>query len=869
MFRLLPFLFLSLLAPITAAPVHIDSGHPILDDNGHFVHAHGGGLIKSGDYYYWFGENRNFNGDDSFHAVSCYRSTNLRDWEFRNHVLRSNDDVDLDYSKIERPKVIYNPITKRFVMWMHKEWGSHYGEARAAVASCDTVDGNYIYHGSFRPLGTHMSRDCTLFVDDDGAGYFISAANNNADLNLYRLNPDFLNVASLVKVISPGLSRESPCLFKRNGRYFIIGSGTTGWSPNQAKYATATSLSGTWSTPANLGNNTTYRSQSAYVLTIPGTAGNEYLYIGDRWARAWGDYTGFSHYVFLPLHFPTDSIMTMEDAEHVTVDTESGYLASGFGGWEKIDNRSSRISYSAGWGSYFGNTGFAQSEHFSETNGAQASFTFYGDQFRVHGFRRNDLGRMEILLNGVSLTTIDCYQSSAAYNVELYQSALLTRGTHTVTVRVAGTKNASSSGTEIIVDAFSSRDSQSLAATPSGSSRIISSHSGKDLTETPGIAPLKQFTWGAQPGQTWQLNPQADGSHHLTRADGSGWVGIAGASTADGAAIALSSSPQDAFSRWQLLPTPGGAFTLRNAGSSRLADVSDGSRNEGAAVIQYSANSGENQRWHLRPERNPGFASQQIIEAETAASQPSFAPFAVEAAGAGPGATSIRVPESTGLQTTAPATGLCNYPFSTSAPSTRVRYWILAHAADSDDDDLHFRENNDSWTTVRLQQHPTDFFWNYLGESQLPAGSHTLSLGWRDDGVRIDKIMLQRLPDSDGDGLDDLREAGLGTSIGLTDSDQDGHDDFMEVAFGTSPTNASSLVTVTAEVSPDQAGVFRIRWPSISGNVYQIEQWQDNPGQPWTPIAERTADSSITEFSIPMTEPRMLLRVRAMPTPSP
>jgi hypothetical protein len=400
-------------------PTTVDSGHPILDDNGLFLHTHGGGLIRVGAYYYWFGENRNYNTDDTFHAVSCYRSTNLRDWEFRNHVLRSSDDPDLDFSKIERPKVIYNPATKRFVMWMHKEWGNNYVEARAAVASCDTVDGNYTYHGSFRPEGTNMSRDCTLFVDDDGSAYFLSAANNNADLNLYRLRADFLGTNGLVNVISPGWSRESPCLFKRKGRYFIIGSGTTGWSPNQAKYATATSLTGTWSNPADFGNSTTYISQSAYVLTLQGTEATDYLYIGDRWARAWGDYTGYSEYVFLKLHFPTDSVITMVDAEHITVDTETGYLASGFGGWEKVDDLSQRISYSQGWGTYYGNAGYAKSEHFSETTGAEATFVCYGDQVRVHGARRNDLGIMQVRVDGVLVASVDCYAATAQYGAQL------------------------------------------------------------------------------------------------------------------------------------------------------------------------------------------------------------------------------------------------------------------------------------------------------------------------------------------------------------------------------------------------------------------------------------------------------------------
>ena len=40
------------------------------------MHAHGGGVIKVGEYYYWFGENRN--ADNTFRYVSAYRSTDLR-----------------------------------------------------------------------------------------------------------------------------------------------------------------------------------------------------------------------------------------------------------------------------------------------------------------------------------------------------------------------------------------------------------------------------------------------------------------------------------------------------------------------------------------------------------------------------------------------------------------------------------------------------------------------------------------------------------------------------------------------------------------------------------------------------------------------
>ncbi|XXS77737.1 family 43 glycosylhydrolase [Sorangium sp. So ce176] len=223
------------------------------------------------------------------------------------------------------PKVIYNSSTGQHVMWMHKENATDYGEARAAVATSSTVDGGYSYRGSFRPLG-HMSRDITLFKDDDGAAYMISAARENADLHIYRLTPDYLNVSSLVKILWAGSWREAPALFKRNGVYFLLTSGATGWAPNQQKYATATSIGGTWSALQNVGDSTAYSSQTAFVLPIQGSSATSYLYMGDRWARAWSGPVNDSQYVWLPLQFPSNTSMSMSYSDQVTIDTATGVV---------------------------------------------------------------------------------------------------------------------------------------------------------------------------------------------------------------------------------------------------------------------------------------------------------------------------------------------------------------------------------------------------------------------------------------------------------------------------------------------------------------------------------------------------------------
>lgn len=312
--------------PAQAASVTIANGTQFTDSSGSPVHAHGGGVLKVGSYYYWFGENRN--ADNTFRYVDAYRSTDLKNWEFRNHVLTQSSDSELASANIERPKVMYNASTGKFVMWMHKENGTDYSEARAAVAVSDTVDGNYTWQGSFRPLDQHMSRDITVFVDSDGAGYMISAARENYDLQIYRLTADYTGIASLVADPWHGGHREAPALFKRGGVYFMLTSGATGWNPNQQQYATATSLAGPWSAMTNVGDSTAYGSQTAYVLPVQGASGTSYLYLGDRWGNSFGGTVNDSRYVWLPLTFPTTTSLSMSWSPEVTVDTAAGTITA-------------------------------------------------------------------------------------------------------------------------------------------------------------------------------------------------------------------------------------------------------------------------------------------------------------------------------------------------------------------------------------------------------------------------------------------------------------------------------------------------------------------------------------------------------------
>jgi len=291
------------------------NGTSFTDNEAKVINAHGGGFLKVGNYYYWIGENRK---QGIF--VSCYRSKDLMNWEFRGDLLTRQSHPELDSANIERPKVIYNSKTKQFVMWMHYEYGRDYSYARAAVATSSDIEKPFTFIRSFRPFG-NMSRDCTLYKDKDGSAYFFSSARENYDMMLYKLTDDYTDVKKQIATLWPGGHREAPALVKRGKYYFLLTSGCTGWAPNQAMYAFSKSISGPWSELKNIANSTTFDSQSTFILPLVGNKTTSYLYVGDRWD---GKQYFKSGYIFLPLAFENDSTMTLSWRDKISIDVKTG-----------------------------------------------------------------------------------------------------------------------------------------------------------------------------------------------------------------------------------------------------------------------------------------------------------------------------------------------------------------------------------------------------------------------------------------------------------------------------------------------------------------------------------------------------------------
>lgn len=284
------------------------------DVNNQPINAHGGGFLLYNGTYYWYGELKkgkttrvpdpsweNFRVEAG--GVSCYSSKDLLNWKYEGVALSSNtkdSSSELHASKvIERPKVIYNSKTKKFVMWLHLD-SRDYAAARSGVAISDRPEGPFTFIRSERPNG-NMARDMTIYQDDDGKAYHFYSSENNATMHVCLLSDDYLSHTSKDKRILIDQSREAPAVFKYHNKYYLISSACTGWAPNAASYAVADSILGEWKQFGNpcMGENAgkTFFSQSTYVLPVD-AANGRFIFLADRWNK---NNLEDSRYIWLPL----------------------------------------------------------------------------------------------------------------------------------------------------------------------------------------------------------------------------------------------------------------------------------------------------------------------------------------------------------------------------------------------------------------------------------------------------------------------------------------------------------------------------------------------------------------------------------------
>lgn len=354
---LLGVLCFLLLAVCTAEPPkEIRSGELWPDNQGVHVNAHGGGILYHDGTYYWYGENKSDSTSSAMVGIMCYSSKNLTDWNNEGAVLPvvlndSTSDI-VQGCVMERPKVIYNEKTEKFVMWFHLELkGKGYAAARSAVAVSDSPTGPFKYIRSERinpgvlpfdmnetqramldtldaekykewwtPMwyeaihkglfvkrdlqGGQMARDMQLFVDEDGKAYHIYSSEDNLTLQIAELSDDYLTHTGKYVRMAPAGHNEAPAIFKKNdGTYWMITSGCTGWDPNEARMFSAPRIWGPWTQHPNpcrgVKAEITFGGQSTYVLPVSGKK-DAFIFMADIWRPK---HPSDARYIWLPIQF--------------------------------------------------------------------------------------------------------------------------------------------------------------------------------------------------------------------------------------------------------------------------------------------------------------------------------------------------------------------------------------------------------------------------------------------------------------------------------------------------------------------------------------------------------------------------------------
>lgn len=305
---------LFVVSAVSSVAGDIRPGETWYDTSGSAINAHGGCVVYHEGVYYWFGEQRSGNKSD---GISCYSSTDFYTWKRVGRAVTptgsmTDECVDIAPGRtLERPKVIYNDVTGKWVMWIHWENGSDYGKAKVAVCQADQVTGPYTLIDVFRP-NEHDSRDQTLFKDADGSAYHIYSTNMNSNTHCSPLTADYLAPTTEVNLQLKGRRFEAAAIFQVEETYYGLFSGCTGWDPNPGRYMYTTELMGDWMAPADFrasdgstgvnycvdeGKDNSYRSQSNFVFPVPGRD-RCFVYMGDRWNS--GNVQNSKH-VWLPL----------------------------------------------------------------------------------------------------------------------------------------------------------------------------------------------------------------------------------------------------------------------------------------------------------------------------------------------------------------------------------------------------------------------------------------------------------------------------------------------------------------------------------------------------------------------------------------
>ena len=288
---------------------------PRCDVTGEIIDAHDGCLQFFGGRYYLYGTAYGKTAGYSINnRFRVYSSPDLMHWIFEGELLKAPPS-----GTYYRPYVVFNPHTRKYVLWYN--WYPKLWDGQTGAAVSDTPVGPFQIMNADVQLTQAKQRpgDGSLFVDDDGTGYYIyTVIYENHSIRVEKLSPDFLSSAGKVSAVLADGS-EAPVMFRRHDIYYALFDYCCCFCPqgSGARVYTAHSPLGPFTEQSNInrapvtGNGfpgkPTVSAQQTWVAQIPTPTGTAYLWMGDSWGSRPDGIKGHDfQYWSTPMHFADD-----------------------------------------------------------------------------------------------------------------------------------------------------------------------------------------------------------------------------------------------------------------------------------------------------------------------------------------------------------------------------------------------------------------------------------------------------------------------------------------------------------------------------------------------------------------------------------
>ncbi len=356
------------------------------DTDGNTIYSQGGGIFEFDGKYYWYGvkyeeaeayaknPRQYYTKTDVFAGITCYSSTDLKNWKFEGLVAEPDDVYNAEimgtttydmntktYTGEERPNTAVwvgrLGVTKledgTYALLVQHECADEGNKLdgdsdeyskQVLVMTADAPNGQFTWNNRINmrtAIGTSNTGDQTVFIDDDGTGWLVysyGSGRGKMYLSKIQWNDDKTKVElGTPYMVYQGSGREGNCMFKYNGKYYLCASDLYGWNASHGYYMTIDpgnmsleeylqSDSFTVTKELKLMDGTSddycHVSQTGFFYTVKGTEQDTVIFCGDRWADFAGNGLGFNQWC--PLSFNENDEPYFNSLSAWNMDTTTG-----------------------------------------------------------------------------------------------------------------------------------------------------------------------------------------------------------------------------------------------------------------------------------------------------------------------------------------------------------------------------------------------------------------------------------------------------------------------------------------------------------------------------------------------------------------